>query len=109
MANLIDTDTGLTVDLCVLAPSEFHDQVFARRQVLEIGPDRVPCYMVSPEDIILMKLAWRKDTRSAKQWENALGVARVKGARMDWQYLFEQAFTLGIENDLERLRDEAGI
>ena len=56
-----------------------------------------------------MKLLWRKDTQSTKQWDNALGVARVKGARMDWKYLFENAKSLGVEDDLIRLRDEAGI
>ena len=109
MANLIDTETNLTVDLCVLGPSEFHDHVFARRQVLEVGLDRVPCCMVSPEDIILMKLVWRKDSRSQRQWSNALDVARVRGARLEWGYMFEQAAKLGIEEDLEQLRDEAGI
>jgi len=46
---------------------------------------------------------------TTKQGENALGVARTKGTRMDWKYLFEQAETLGIVKDLEQLRDEAGI
>ena len=74
-------------------------------EVLQAGGD----YTGPAEDIILMKLLWRRDTRSTKQWENALSVARVKGARMDWKYLFEQARTLDIEEDLIALRDEAGI
>ena len=49
------------------------------------------------------------DTRSTKQWENALSVARIKGARMDWKYLFEKARQLGIDGNLNQLRDEAGI
>ncbi len=109
MANLIDTETQLTVDICALAPSDYHEQVFARRRIVELGPDRVPCCMVSPEDIILMKLVWRKESRSTKQWKAALGVARVRGARMDWKYLFEQAKALGLTDDLTALRDEAGI
>ena len=56
-----------------------------------------------------MKLLWRKDTRSAKQWDNALGVAAVKGARMDWEYLFRQAETLGLTKDLTELRDAGGV
>ena len=56
-----------------------------------------------------MKLLWRKDTQSRKQWENALSVVRVKGVSLDWKYLFEQARTLGLEDDLIKLRDEAGI
>jgi len=37
----------------------------------------------------------------------AIGVARVKGTRMDWAYLFKQAASLGIEADLTQPRDEA--
>ena len=80
-----------------------------RRMRERIGPDSLEFWFVTPEDIILMKLLWRKDTQSAKQWENALSVAKYKGTRMDWKYLFEQAKALGIEPDLIKLRDDAGI
>ena len=90
-------------------PDPFFDSVFARRVMQKYGPAGPSFYTVTAEDIILMKLLWRKDTRSTKQWENALSVARVQGARMDWKYLFEQARNLGIEDDLIKLRDEAGI
>jgi len=74
-----------------------------------IGGSETQFWFVTQEDIILMKLLWRKDTRSTKQWENALSVARVKGTRMDWAYLFDKARDLDIEDDLTLLRDEAGI
>ena len=109
IANLIDTDSGLKVDLSVLEAGAFYDSIVARRELLKYGPDGPAFYTVTAEDIILMKLLWRKDTRSAKQWENALGVARVQGAGMDWDYLFEQARMLGLEEDLRQLRDEARV
>jgi hypothetical protein len=65
--------------------------------------------VVTAEDIILMKLLWRRESRSEKQWSNALSVARVKRAKLDWKYLLEQARSLGIEDDLVKLRDAAGI
>jgi hypothetical protein len=64
---------------------------------------------VTPEDIILMKLLWRRESRSEKQWRDALGVAKVQGTRMDWNYLWDQAEHLQIKHDLTQLRDEAGI
>jgi len=107
--NLIDSESGLKVDLSVLPAGDFNDRVLERRLSLKFDPN-VPAFdVVTAEDVILMKLLWRRDTRSAKQWENALSVARVKGARMDWEYLFGQAKKVGVEEDLERLRDEAGI
>ncbi|MCH7793471.1 MAG: hypothetical protein IID31_14475 [Planctomycetes bacterium] len=56
-----------------------------------------------------MKLLWRKDSRSQKQWENALSVVRVRGARLDWKYLFEQARELDLVEDLTALRDEGCV
>lgn len=109
IANLLDAETGLKVDLSVLPPGDYFDCVFERCCPTPFGPDGPDYQVVTAEDIILMKLEWRKDTRSEKQWENALSVARVKGARMDWKYLLEQADSLRIKDDLVKLRNEAGI
>jgi hypothetical protein len=109
MVNVIDMDTTFKVDLSVVPMNAFHRSVFQRRQKVQLEAGAEEIDFVSPEDIILMKLLWRKDSLSAKQWNNALSVARVRGARMDWKYLFEQARMLGLEKDLIKLRDEAGI
>jgi hypothetical protein len=65
--------------------------------------------VTTPEDVILMKLIWRKDTKSAKQWENALGVVRTQRQNLNWSYLTEKAIELEIADDLEDLKNEAGI
>jgi len=109
LANLIDTETGLKVDLSVLSRDPFFDLVISRAKPEPFGEGRPSFVTVTPEDIILMKLTWRKDSRSEKQWRDAIGVAEVKGARMDWKYLFDQARALGVEDDLTKLRDDAGI
>lgn len=109
LANLIDAETGLKVDLSVVEKSPFFDTVMARRALTSFGEEAPSFVTVTREDIILMKLLWRRDSLSEKQWRDALSVARVNGARMDWKYLFEQARGLGIEEDLIRLRDDAGI
>ena len=109
MVNLIDPDTGIKIDLSVMPQDPFSDAIFARRLSMKYGPDGPEFDTVSAEDIILMKLVWRKDSRSTKQWENALSVVRAKGATLDWKYLFEQSRRLDIEDDLISLRDEGGV
>ncbi|MHC4696094.1 MAG: hypothetical protein ACYTFA_05050 [Planctomycetota bacterium] len=109
LVNLIDMDTTFKVDLSVVAATPYHREVFQRRQGMEFEPEGPSYAVVSPEDIILMKLVWRKDSRSQKQWENALSVVRVKGASLDWKYLFEQSRKLDVEGDLVKLRDEGGV
>ena len=109
VANLVDTDTGLKVDLSSVKQDAFFDAVMLRARPTSYGASAPDFVTVTPEDVVLMKLVRRKDSRSDKQWKDALGIAKIKGARMDWKYLFEQAELLGIEGDLTKLRDEAGI
>ena len=109
MANLIDTQTGFKVDLSVLPDEPYYQGVLLRRASVPYGLNGPPFWMVSPEDIILMKLAWRKDSRSEKQWENALSVMRSKGQKLNWPYLRQWAEVLSVVEDLEALRREAGL
>ena len=65
--------------------------------------------VTSITDIILMKLQWRKESGSHKQWENALSVVRTHGHRLEWAYLRTWAQSLGVEDELVKLGREAGI
>ncbi len=109
LANVVDNRTGLKVDLSFIGEDAFLREVLRRRVRMPIGTHPAELWFVTAEDVILLKLLCWKDTRSAKQWENALSVARVRGARLDWAYLFKQAHRLHLEDDLVNLRDEAGI
>lgn len=111
LANLIDQRTILKIDLSVMARGAFSDEVLKRRMAIPFSeaPGSGTFWIVSPEDIILMKLEWRKHTRSEKQWSNALSVVHVQGARLDWAYMFRQAGVLGIEDDLILLRNQGGV
>lgn len=106
--NVIDQKTSLKVDLSFVRGA-YLGNALSRRVRSRIGGAEPEFWFVTPEDAILMKLLWRKDSRSAKQWDNALSVVRVRGARLDWKYLFEQARELDIEDDLAQLRDEGGV
>ena len=104
MANLIHMASGLKIDLSVLKPTEYYRQVMARmRQVTLPGGGR-PVWMVSAEDVVLMKLEWRKDTRSARQMEDVLGVIQTCRGTLDWDYLTRWADPLGVRDDLEQAR-----
>lgn len=109
MSNVIDPASGLKVDLSFLSPSPFHESVLRRRRLVAFAPGGPSFWTVSAEDIILMKLLWRKDTRSRKQWDNALSVVKVNGARLDWSYLRAWAERLGLTADLELMMKEAEL
>ena len=109
LANLIDQQTTLKVDISVLENTPYHEEVLKRRTRISYPGSDTSFWVVSKEDIILMKLLWRRDSRSRKQWENALGVVQVQGHRLDWPYLRCWAQRLGVEEDLDQLAREAGI
>lgn len=109
MANLYDFASGYKIDLSILANTPYHAEVMRRRVRVTHPTENVSFWVVSAEDIILMKLIWRKDTQSQKQWDNAISVARVQGARLDWAYLQRWAQEVDVQADLEALMRETGI
>ncbi len=109
IANLIDLETGLKADLSVLPDEPYFDEILRRRQKIEYHPSGPAFWTVSAEDIVVMKLLWRKDSRSQKQWDNALSVVRQQGPRLDWAYMREWGQRLELASDLQSLQKAAGI
>lgn len=101
--------SGLKVDISALPDTPYYREVMKRRIRFSVSDPQESFWVVTPEDIILMKLWWRRDSHSAKQWSNALAVARIKGHQLDWAYLKQWAQSLGVADDLEQLAQEAGI
>jgi len=108
-ANVVDNKNGLKADISPIPKTGFLADAMSRRVRTRIGSASPEFWFVTPEDVILMKLDWRRGTQSAKQWDNALGVARIQGVKLDWKYMFDQARSLDLEDDLVKVRDEAGI
>ncbi|HPD31704.1 MAG TPA: hypothetical protein PLL20_17060 [Phycisphaerae bacterium] len=109
MTNVIHRKTSLKFDLSMLPDTPYYREVLRRRVWVEYPESDLRICVVSAEDIVLMKLLWRKTTGSRKQWENALSVVRTQRTRLDWTYLRGWAAELGIKTDLEELAREAGI
>jgi hypothetical protein len=64
---------------------------------------------VSPEDIVLLKLRWFKETggTSERQWNDVLGVLAVQAEALDFDYLTDSAKELGLQELLDRAKAEA--
>lgn len=106
ISNVIDGPTAMKADLSFVPKEPYFDEVLARRTLIGNVPGLPPLWVVSPEDIILMKLLWRRDTESQKQWDNALSVVKVQGHRLDRAYMKEWAERLDLSDDLRRLLAE---
>lgn len=106
MFNIIDSLSGWKADFILRKARAFSRQEFERKSIAEIGG--LDVWMTSPEDIILSKLEWSKDSQSEQQFGDALGVAVVQWDRLDVDYLRKWAKELQVRESLEQLLEQAG-
>ena len=63
--NMIHTDSVIKVDCIIRKESAYQHEAFSRRRVVVVEEDSFT--IITPEDLILSKLEWAKDTRSEIQ------------------------------------------
>jgi hypothetical protein len=110
--NIIHQDTMLKVDVFVMKPDDFSQAQMARRVLVPLGPAPTPSiYLASPEDTVLAKLEWFRQTgqQSDRQWNDILGVLKVQQDKLDRGYLNSWAETLRLSDLLRRAFAEAGV
>lgn len=100
--SIVHTEWAIKADLIVRRQSEYRELEFARRRTMAVGELSVA--VVSPEDLILSKLDWARDSVSASQHQD---VAQLLAAvsNLDLDYLERWAGALGV---LDRLRELEG-
>jgi hypothetical protein len=101
-------ETIARADLIVAGTEDFDREKFARRRQIEILGSGT-FYFASPEDVVLNKLRWGKKSQSEKQWRDVLGVLKVQGETLDFDYLLHWANQLDLTDDLAQAMTEAGL
>jgi len=95
MFNLIQNEYVIKIDFVVRKESPYRRTEFSRRRRVAIDDRRI--YIVAPEDLILSKLAWAKDSRSEVQLTDVRNLFRsVRG--MNRRYLSRWARQLSVES-----------
>lgn len=93
MFNMIHNALVVKVDCVVRKETPYRREEFARRRAVSLDGQEV--FIVSPEDLILSKLDWAKDSRSQMQLDDVRNLARsVQG--LDTAYLTRWADRLGL-------------
>lgn len=108
--NVIHFETAFKIDIFVQGPNQFEQRLLDRSRMLRLSDaSRRDVSVVSPEDIILLKLRWFRETggTSERQWTDVLGVLAVQGKALDFGYLTDSARKLGLGELLERAMAEA--
>ena len=95
-------------DLMIPAETEFSRIQLTRRQVIPISTGK-DVYFASPEDVIINKLIWGKQSQSQKQWRDVLSIMKTQRESLEYNYLSEWADKLGITPDYLQATIEAGV
>lgn len=103
--NVIDNQSSWKVDFIIRKDRPFSHQEFRRRCTVKIKG--IDAWATSPEDTILSKLEWAKDSHSEQQFRDALGVAVVQWDRLDMDYLYKWANQLQVESSLKQMLEQA--
>ncbi len=100
--NLVHFETAWKIDLIIRKERAFSREEFARRREENLGGHQA--WVNSPEDVILAKLEWAKNSGSTRQIEDAAGVIAAWGGALDWDYLDHWARELSVEDQLAQMR-----
>lgn len=103
MFNIIHKEWIIKADFIIRKDQRYRQVEFDRRRRFDIAG--TPIYVVAPEDLLLSKLHWSKDSGSELQLRDARSVMESVDD-LDWSYLETWAKDLGVWDILERVRNE---
>ena len=92
--NIIQTALLVKVDVVVRKDTEYRRTEFARRRRVVL--DGHPFFVVAPEDLIISKLDWARDSRSEVQLTDVRNLLRSVPA-LDRAYLDRWTASLGLD------------
>jgi hypothetical protein len=95
--NVIDLATGWKIDLIIRKERPFSRQEFDRREKVDF--QGLEMDVASAEDVVVAKLEWAKRGGSDRQIEDAAGILRIRGSRLDRGYIGKWAEDLGLQSE----------
>lgn len=101
MFNAIHNESIVKVDFVCRKRDEYRLLEFERRRI--VNPNGVDIFIVSPEDLVLSKLVWMKDSESEMQ---AKDIENLLPKITEEEYLSEWAEKLGVKQLLQRIRNQ---
>ncbi len=103
-------ETILNADIVLSPDNTFERSKMQRRRLESLDEAGIMQFWIaSPEDLILAKLLWGQTSQSEKQWRDVLGVLKVQGETLDFEYMKQWAKVLGVVDALAQALVEAGL
>ena len=106
--NVIHLATMFKVDIFIARSQKFRRSSLQRRKLELLGKEQ-SFFLTSAEDIVLYKLDWYRSGGgvSNQQWQDVVGVLRVQGDELDFEYLRKWARELEVRELFEVALSEA--
>jgi len=108
--NVIHFESAFKFDIFIRKDTAFEKQLMLRRKSLKLSDSLDKSFsVISPEDIILLKLQWYGSGGrvSEQQWNDILGILEVQAGKLDLEYLNKWGAILGIGELLQKAISEA--
>lgn len=99
--SVIHRDALQKVDFIVRDDRDYEVEKFERRRVTDV--DGQPVWVIAPEDLVLSKLVWAKDSRSELQLRDVRSIIAIQ-PNLDWSYLDRWALRLTVGSLLQECR-----
>ena len=100
MFNIIHVTTGSKADIIIVKDDDFARSEFARRRHIPFLAGTAT-YAATPEDVIIAKLRYYHEGRSAKHPRDIAGILRISGERLDRPSIDGWVRRLGLEHAWE--------
>ena len=101
MFNFLHNETVVKVDFIVRKFDPYHELEFSRRRSIEI--DDIKIWTVSPEDLVINKLSWAKETYSETQLNDVRNI--LNGVKnIDLDYIKTWISNLGLDEIFKRIK-----
>ncbi len=107
--NIIHLQTAFKIDIFISKNTDFDKRILQRCRKLELAESLNKKFcVVSPEDIIILKLRWytQGGCISERQLSDCLGVLQIQADNLDMNYLKSCSIDLNVNDLLEKLLAE---
>ena len=101
MFNLIHKEYAFKVDFIIRKETEFQDSCFKRRREVCLGD--YDAWVISPEDLVIAKLLWAKDSLSDLQLRDVKNLLLTAG-NPDTAYLEQWVNRLSLKDVYEKVK-----
>jgi hypothetical protein len=100
MFNVIHNETIMKIDFIVRKNNEYRIKEFSRRQKIALAGTLIS--VVSPEDLVLSKLDWAKQSKSEMQLRDVRNIFAM-ARNIDYDYIREWSQKLKLEEILQEV------